>query len=194
MKDALAAIVDEIRGCRLCAEETPHEPAPVIQASSLAKIAIFSQAPGVRAHRSGRPFTDPSGVRLRDWLQVTEAEFYDENRFLIAPMGFCFPGNDSAGGDLPPLKRCAATWRDRLMAALPQFELCLLVGGYAQTWHLRERAAKTLTETVKRWRDYGPRIIPMPHPSWRNNAWIRKNPWFEQELLPHLRARVAALR
>lgn len=170
-----------------------HPPRPIIQLGARARIAIFSQAPGNLAHQKGAPFYDPSGARLREWLGVGEAEFYDPEKFVIAPMGFCFPGYDDKGGDLPPLRPCAEIWRARLMAALPQLELRLLVGGYAQKWHLGAAAKKTLTETVAAWREYGPADIPTPHPSWRNNGWLKKNPWFAEELLPHLRNRVRAL-
>ncbi|MEM8753838.1 MAG: uracil-DNA glycosylase family protein, partial [Pseudomonadota bacterium] len=149
------------------------------------------QAPGTRAHKSGLPFDDPSGDRLRDWLGVDRPTFYDRSRIAILPMAFCFPGYDAKGSDLPPPKRCAALWRDRALALMPQISLTLLVGGYAQRWALGGRA--TLTETVRRWRETGEAILPLPHPSWRNTAWLKKNPWFEAETLPALRARVAAL-
>jgi uracil-DNA glycosylase len=163
--------------------------------STTARIGVFSQAPGTRVHASGMPFTDPSGVRLRSWMGVTDDEFYDSARIAIVPMGFCFPGLDAKGGDLPPRRECAPLWRARLMAELPQLELVLLVGQYAQRWHLGADARGGLTETVRRWRDIAERptspiLVPMPHPSWRNNGWIRKNPWFEDELLPWLRAAV----
>lgn len=170
-----------------------HAPRPILQVGAGAKIAIFSQAPGNIAHQKGKPFYDPSGVRLRAWMGLDEDTFYDVDTVAIAPMGFCFPGYDKNGGDLPPLRPCAERWRARLMAALPDFELILLVGGYAQKWHLGARARKTLTETVAAWRDYGPVHVPMPHPSWRNNGWLKKNPWFERDLLAHVRGRVAAL-
>ena len=187
---ALEKLLTDIRDCRHCTAQMSHDPKPVLQAGAEARIGIFSQAPGNLAHQSGRPFTDPSGVRLREWLQVTEDQFYDERNFIIAPMGFCFPGYDKNGGDLPPLKECAKVWRAQLMEALPKLEFCLLVGGYAQKWHLGGDKKKSLTETVASWRDYGPLYIPTPHPSWRNNGWLKKNLWFEEELLPHLRDRV----
>ena len=163
---------------------------PIFQIDARARIAIFGQAPGNIAHGKDLPFSDPSGARLRDWLGVDEATFYDPATFLIAPMAFCFPGYDKNGGDAPPPKICAAHWRQRLMAALPALRLKLLVGAYAQGWHLGKEAGGSLTETVARWRDYGPDHLPLPHPSWRNNGWLKKNPWFEKELLPELRARV----
>ncbi|MBB5518680.1 uracil-DNA glycosylase family protein [Amphiplicatus metriothermophilus] len=188
----LTRLVEEIRACRHCAEHLPHEPRPVLQAAASARVGIFGQAPGTRVHASGRPFTDPSGVRLRDWLGMSEDVFYDARRVAIVPMGFCFPGLDAKGGDLPPRRECAALWRARLMALLPKLEVCVLVGAYAQRWHLGARAKPSLTETVAAWRDYAPEYFPTPHPSWRNNAWLKRNRWFEAELLPALRARVAA--
>ncbi|MEL7489368.1 MAG: uracil-DNA glycosylase family protein [Pseudomonadota bacterium] len=189
----LDRLADDIRACRHCKEKMPHAPRPILQVGTCARIAIFSQAPGNIAHQKGKPFYDPSGVRLREWLQVSEDDFYDSDKFIIAPMGFCFPGYDKNGGDLPPLKECAAVWRAQLMAALPQVELALLVGGYAQKWHLGARVKPSLTATVAAWRDYGPIYLPTPHPSWRNNGWLKKNLWFEDDVLPHLRTRVRAL-
>jgi uracil-DNA glycosylase len=188
---SFAGLLRDIRACRICADHLPHGPRPVLRARASSRILIAGQAPGTRVHESGVPFTDPSGDRLRDWLGVDEKTFYDEARIAIVPMGFCFPGLDDKGGDLPPRKECAPAWRDKLMAGLGRVELTLLVGTYAQAWHLKDARRKTLTETVAAWRDYGPKIIPLPHPSWRNNAWVKKNPWFEAELLPHLRRRVA---
>ena len=200
---ALARLVAEIGSCRICREtphanRLPHEPRPVLRASATARICISSQAPGVRVHASGTPFTDPSGDRLRAWLQLTPEEFYDQRRIAIVPMGFCFPGHDAAGGDLPPRRECARTWHDRLFAAMPQLELILAVGGYAQRWHIGAAAAGGMTATVKRWRELldaeiRPRRIALPHPSWRNNAWLTANPWFEHELLPSLRIEVRRL-
>ncbi|MEO1014783.1 MAG: uracil-DNA glycosylase family protein [Pseudomonadota bacterium] len=191
--ESIDRLAGEIRACRLCAEDFSHAPRPILQTGGRARIAIFGQAPGNLAHQEGRPFTDPSGVRLRSWLGVDEATFYNSEAFAIVPMAFCFPGYDAAGSDLPPPKRCAATWRARVMAALPQLELAILVGAYAQKWHLGERAKRTMTETVAAWREYAPVFAPTPHPSWRNNAWLKKNPWFEADLLPEIRARVAML-
>ncbi len=150
-------------------------------------------------HASGKPFTDPSGVRLREWMGVDEDVFYDARHIAIVPMGFCFPGLDKKGGDKPPRRECAPLWRNKVMAALPNLELVLLVGAYAQKWHLKERAGRTVTDTVKQWRTYvetstvdGPIYVPTPHPSWRNTAWLKANPWFESELLPVLRSKIAA--
>lgn len=198
MTAKLNPLVKEIRECRLCVEAPsgkplPHEPRPVLQVSKSARLGVFGQAPGNLVHQSGRPFTDPSGERLRAWMGVSDEEFYDAERIAIIPMGFCFPGYDAKGGDLPPRKECARAWREDLMAALPNLETAILVGAYAQKWHLGEGAAKSLTATVEKWRDFTPRYFPTPHPSWRNNGWLRKNPWFETELLPVLRKRVRKL-
>jgi uracil-DNA glycosylase len=200
---ALAALVFDIRACRIC-RDTPvgkrlmHEPRPVLRPSSTARLCICSQAPGTRVHASGTPFTDPSGDRLRAWLGMTTEEFYDQSRVAIVPMGFCFPGHDAAGGDLPPRKECARTWHEPLFAAMPQLELILLVGSYAQRWHLRQTGAAGMTETVRDWRQVlksnrRPRYLPLPHPSWRNIAWIKANSWFEEDLLPELRREIRVL-
>ena len=175
-----------------------RSPRPVIQAGAGARLCIASQAPGTRAHASGRPFTDASGVRLRTWLGIPEEVFYDPARVAIVPMASCFPGQDAKGGDLPPRRECAETWRAPIFAALPRLELILTIGGYAQSWHLGPDLESGLTATVKRWRAIvaaprRPRILPMPHPSWRNNGWLRKNPWFEAELVPALQNEVRAL-
>jgi uracil-DNA glycosylase len=173
----------------------PHEPRPVLQVSATATICVVGQAPGTRVHASGRPFTDPSGDRLRDWMGVDAATFYDESRLAIVPIGFCFPGLDARGSDLPPRRECPPAWRKRLMAQLPQVRLLLAVGAYAQAWHLGALARKSLTDTVSAWRTIAtatdPVVVPLPHPSWRNNAWIKKNPWFEADLLPFLREEIA---
>lgn len=189
----LEGLLPDIRDCRLCRDAPegkplPHEPRPVLQASATARLAIFGQAPGVRVHASGRPFTDPSGVRLRQWLGLDEETFYDAARVAVVPMGFCFPGLDAKGGDLPPRKECAPRWRARVMAQLTQVRTAVLVGSYAQAWHLGARAG--VTGTVARWRDFAPRYFPAPHPSWRNNYWLKKNSWFEAELIPALRSAV----
>jgi uracil-DNA glycosylase len=165
---------------------------PVLRASSTARLAIISQAPGFRVHKTGLPFNDPSGDRLRDWIGLDRERFYDESRVAIVPMGFCFPGYDAHGGDRAPRRECARIWRKRLFDELPDFRLALLVGSYAQAWHLGDRAKRNMTETVTAWRNYSPGYIPLPHPSWRNNGWLKKHPWFECELLPHLRRRVRA--
>ncbi len=186
-------LLKEIRSCRLCAGKLKHEPRPVIRANPTAQICIAGQAPGTRVHASGIPFTDPSGDRLRMWLGIDTDTFYNDEKIAIVPMGFCFPGLDAQGGDLPPRKECAPQWREKIFANLPNLKLTLLVGSYAQAWHLKGKLKPTMTETVKAWRDYAPDFIPLPHPSWRNNGWIKKNPWFEAELLPHLRRRVSRI-
>jgi uracil-DNA glycosylase len=200
----LASLVAEIGRCRICRDAPrgkplPHEPRPVLRPSATARVCIASQAPGVRVHASGVPFTDPSGDRLRAWLQLTPEEFYDQSRVAIVPMGFCFPGNDAAGGDLPPRRECVATWHERLFATMPQLELLLAVGSYAQRWHLKKTTSLGgMTGAVKAWRELievpaRPRRVPLPHPSWRNNAWLAANPWFEGEMLPWLRHEVRKL-
>ncbi|MBO6552613.1 MAG: uracil-DNA glycosylase family protein [Roseitalea sp.] len=193
-----------ITACRICRDmpegtPLPHEPRPVCVVSPTARIVICGQAPGTRVHASGRPFTDPSGDRLRAWLAVDEATFYDASRIAIVPMGFCFPGLDAKGGDLPPRKECARAWHGDLFAAMAQVELVIAIGQYAQAFHLGKARRKTLTETVAAWRDYESvpgrpwRVIPTPHPSWRNTGWLKRNPWFESDLLPVLRAAVRNL-
>jgi uracil-DNA glycosylase len=189
----LGQLLSEIRACRVCAEAMPHEPRPVIQAGASARIMIVGQAPGTRVHASGRPFTDPSGDRLRDWMGVDEARFYDASKIAIVPMGFCFPGLDASGSDLPPRTECAPLWQARVAASLPNVKLILLVGLYAQRFHLGSQVRKTMTETVRDAALFGPVYIPLPHPSWRNSAWLRKNPWFEAKILPMLRCRIKEL-
>jgi uracil-DNA glycosylase len=201
---SLDDIVAGLRTCRICRDEPwrggplPHEPRPIIQASASARLCIASQAPGKRAHVAGVPFLDPSGVRLRSWLGIDEAAFYDASKVAIVPMAHCFPGYDAKGGDLPPRRECAPVWRERVFAGLPNLSLILTIGMYAQDWHLAGDTRAGLTDTVSRWREIlaqerRPRILPMPHPSWRNNGWLKKNPWFENELLPVLREEVRAI-
>ncbi|WP_051279054.1 uracil-DNA glycosylase family protein [Hellea balneolensis] len=185
----------KIRQCDVCskaASPIPVTPNPILQGNHLSKIRIIGQAPGTLAHASGRPFTDPSGARLRDWLGVTETEFYNEDLFAVTPMGFCFPGQDDKGGDLPPRKECAPLWQASLNKAFTEVELTLLVGMYAVKEYLGDRAQKNLTETVRHWRDYGPDLMPMPHPSWRNNGWIKRHGWFAEELT-ELKSRVRSI-
>jgi uracil-DNA glycosylase len=199
--DLLAA---RLRACRLCREAPRHggpmpvEPRPIIQGSASARLCIASQAPGTRAFASGIPFRDPSGVRLRDWLGLDEATFYDPGFLAIVPMGACFPGQDARGGDLPPRRECAETWREPIFQSLPNLELVLLIGQYAQAWHLGKDFRGGLTGTVRRWREIldapgRPRFLPLPHPSWRNNTWLRTNPWFEAELLPVIRTEIRSM-
>lgn len=186
MDAELGDLIARIRRCDVCAHATPPLPVtpnPIIRVTTASKIRIIGQAPGTLAHASSLPFTDPSGVRLRDWLGVDETAFYNSDFFAITPMGFCFPGQDSKGGDLPPRKECAPLWQDDLTKALPNIELTLLVGMYAVKHYLGPRAERTLTETVKNWESFGPELMPLPHPSWRNNAWIKKHDWFADELL-----------
>ncbi len=200
---AFDKLLKDIRGCRVCVDAPqsnplPHEPRPVLRASRTARLCICGQAPGTRVHASGMPFTDPSGDRLREWMGVTSEEFYDQSRIAIIPMGFCFPGLNEKGGDLPPRKECAPRWREQLFASLDHIELMLLVGQYAQKWHLGKRSKTSLTETVRHWSDYAqsddiPKILPLPHPSWRNNTWLKKNPWFEDDVLPFLKQAVRKL-
>ena len=186
---ALEVIVSDVRACTQCEQKLPLGANPVLQAHTDARILIAGQAPGIRVHKSGKPFTDQSGDRLRTWMGVSEAEFYDPTKVSILPMGFCYPGTGKSG-DLPPLAECAATWRADLLAAMPNISLVLVIGLYAQKWHLKAQQKKNLTETVRSWQDYWPDQLPLPHPSPRNNIWLKKNPWFEAELLPDLRARV----
>lgn len=189
----MAPLADEIAACRLCAgrfaaTKTAHEPRPVVWFRPEARVLIAGQAPGMRVHKSGKPFDDPSGERLRDWLGMNAQEFYDLSRVAVVPMAFCFPGYDAGGSDLPPPPLCGQTWHDRVMAALESVELTVVVGGYAQKYHLGVRTG--VTETVRDWRAHAPGVFALPHPSWRNTAWLKRNPWFEAELLPALRARV----
>ena len=196
MADNLVQIGSEIASCRMCSEvfhqsRTAHDPRPVFWVSEAAPILIAGQAPGQRVHESGRPFDDRSGDRLRDWMGITRETFYDRTRISVLPMAFCFPGYDPKGADLPPPRICASTWHGRVMAAIRPPELILLVGGYAQKWHLGPKAGISVSDTVSGWRAHAPRIFPLPHPSWRNTGWLRKHEWFEQDLVPRLRARVA---
>lgn len=186
----------QIRNCRLCADRfaataTAHAPRPVVWFRPTARILIAGQAPGARVHESGRPFTDPSGDRLRAWLGLTEAEFYDKDQVAVVPMGFCFPGYDDKKADLPPPAICGKTWHHQVMDHLPDVQLRVLVGAHAQRYHLGVKGP--LTELVRGWRDHAPQVFPLPHPSWRNTGWLKKNPWFEAELLPVLQARVKEL-
>lgn len=189
----LEAVVAAARACRVCAEHLPLGPRPVLRARASARLLIIGQAPGTRVHETGVPWNDRSGDRLRDWLGLDRAAFYDEGRIAIVPMGFCYPGRDPRGGDRPPRPECAPLWHPPLRAALPAIELTLLVGGYAQGYYLGRRRRASLGETVRAWRDYLPDALPLPHPSWRNTAWLKRNPWFEAELVPELRRRVAGL-
>jgi uracil-DNA glycosylase len=192
MNKALETLTTEINACTLCAGRfaetaTAHKPRPVPWLSPSAKILIAGQAPGMRVQKSGIPFDDPSGDRLRDWLGVDKAQFYNKDNFAILPMAFCFPGYNLAGSDLPPPPICAKTWRTQVLQAMPQVELILLVGGHAQNWHLGKG---TVSDRVLNWRDHMPMFLPLPHPSWRNTGWLKQRPWFETDLLSVLRSRV----
>ena len=196
MTESLDTLKAELAVCDICkdrfaATATAHQPRPVIWFNADTRILIAGQAPGQRVHASGKPFTDPSGDRLRDWMGIDEDTFYNPSRVCIVPMAFCFPGYDAKGSDLPPPPVCARTWRDRIMRQLGAVPLTLLVGGHAIKWHLKQRSS--VTDTVKRWRDFAPDVIALPHPSWRNTAWLKKNPWFGTDLLPALRARVSGV-
>lgn len=199
-------LANAISGCRICRDtpaqgmdkRLPHEPRPIVVLSSEARVLIAGQAPGLRVHESGVPFNDASGDRLRDWLSVRREEFYDRDRFAIVPMGFCFPGYDDKGSDLPPRIECAPQWRRAVIDAMPQVELVLAIGAYAQAWHMPGLVQKTMTATVENWRagfgvNHGPKILPLPHPSWRNTVWLKKNQWFARDVLPVLRQHVDSL-
>ncbi|WP_176083325.1 uracil-DNA glycosylase family protein [Martelella sp. HB161492] len=204
--EPISQLSQRIAACRICRDQPsygmdkalPHEPRPVCILSANAKILIAGQAPGLRVHETGLPFNDASGDRLRDWLGIGRDLFYDPDRFAIVPMGFCFPGYDAKGHDLPPRRECAPVWRAEAMAAMPQLKLLLTIGHYAMKWHMGAICRKTMTDTVAAWRDgfmvnSEPRILPLPHPSWRNSGWLKRNPWFEAEVLPVLRQAVRDL-
>ncbi len=195
MPDAndLNDLLAEVRACRICAEHLALGPRPVLRATTTARLLIVGQAPGTRVHETGVPWTDASGERLRAWLGMSPEVFYDEARVAIMPMGFCYPGRDEKGADRPPRPECAPQWHARVSAFLPAVELTLLVGGYAQRYYLGRDAKKTVTGTVRAWRDYLPRFLPTAHPSWRTTGWLRKNSWFEAELIPEMRTRVRRL-
>lgn len=184
-------ILQQIRQCQLCIQHLPLGPRPVVQASSTAKLLIIGQAPGIRVHETGIPFNDPSGDRLRDWLGIDRELFYDLARVAIMPMGFCYPGTGKSG-DLPPRKECAPQWHQQIVEQLPQIELTLLIGLYAQQYYLPTRH-KNLTDTVRHWQQYQPQFLPLPHPSPRNNIWLKRNPWFSQDVLPSLKHQVTKL-
>ncbi len=192
MKNTLKDLIKDIEACRICIEHPiktimNHTPRPVVHLSTSARICIAGQAPSTTVHKTGLPFNDASGKRLRQWMGVSREEFYNKDNIAFAPMGFCFPGQDKKGGDLPPRQECAPAWREQIFAAMPKLELIILVGGYAQKWHLKTKSYKTLTETVTHWQDYiteTPALLPTPHPSWRNNGWLKKQDWFEKETVP----------
>ncbi|MGO1766910.1 uracil-DNA glycosylase [Advenella sp. S44] len=197
--------ISDIRNCRVCHDHPRYgqpmepEPRPIIQVSQTACICIASQAPGTRVYQSGKPFNDASGVRLRQWMGISDEDFYDDSKIAIIPMGFCFPGLRSDGSDLPPRRECKEIWRSQLFARLPNLKLLLTIGGYAQRWHMGPQTAKQgVTETVRAWRQYyladpSLRVYPLPHPSWHNNRWLTQNVWFEDEVLPQLRSDIRSL-
>ena len=191
-KSKLDQLLAEVRACRICAAHLPLGPRPVLRAKRSARILIIGQAPGTKVHDSGVPWDDRSGDRLRDWLAIDRETFYDDRQIAIIPMGFCYPGRDKNGGDNPPRPECAPEWHPKLLPALTGVTLTLLVGSYAQTHYLGKRRGRTMTETVERWQEYLPQYLPTPHPSWRTTGWVRKNPWFETELVPVLRTHVTA--
>lgn len=191
--ETLDDLLAELRACRVCAAHLPLGPRPVVRGLPSARLLIISQAPGTRVHETGLSFNDRSGDRLRDWLGIDRATFYDERRVAIMPMGFCYPGRDAKGGDLPPRPECPPLWHARVLAQWPAIELTLLVGSYAIEYYMPAVRRQSMTETVKAWRAAPPGILPLPHPSWRTTLWERQNPWFRRTLVPALRRRVAAL-
>ncbi len=190
--DDLGTYKQKIRACTLCESFLPLGTNPVVRGNQSAKILIAGQAPGLKVHNSSIPFDDPSGKRLREWLAVTETEFYDENKFAIVPMGFCYPGKGKSG-DLPPRVECAKTWHKGLLSLLPNIKLTLVIGQYAQAYYLGKKKKENLTATVQAWQEYAPDIIPLPHPSPRNNIWLKRNPWFENDVLEYLKSRIKSL-
>ena len=185
-------LIEQVSKCVICEPHLPLGARPVIQFNPNARIVMAGQAPGIKVHETGVPFNDASGNRLREWLGLTRDEFYDANNIAILPMGFCYPGRGKSG-DLPPRKECAPAWREQLLAALPNIELTIVLGKYAQAYHLPETKKMPLTELVKSWREYWPNYLVLPHPSPRNNIWLKKNPWFEQDVLPELGKRIATI-
>jgi uracil-DNA glycosylase len=190
---ALEEAVAAVRACRICAKDLPLGPRPVLLVRATSRLLIVSQAPGTRVHETGLPFNDRSGDRLRDWLGIDRDTFYNHPNLSIMPVGLCYPGTDAKGGDRPPMKICAPTWQPRIRPLLKQVELTLLVGSYAQAYDLGRRRKASMTETIAAWRDYLPDFLPLPHPSWRNTVWLRRQPWFEREVVPELQRRVRAL-
>ncbi len=187
-KTALASLLKNVRACTHCTQHLPLGPRPIVRIAPSATVLIIGQAPGTKVHESGVPWDDKSGDRLREWLAVDKETFYDENRIAIMPMGFCYPGVQKSGGDAPPRPECAPLWHDELRAHLPNIKLTLLIGMYAQAYYLGTRRKKTMTETVQAWAEYQPDgLLPTPNPSWRSTGWLKKNLWFETEVLPVLR-------
>lgn len=188
----LPQLLQAVRACRVCEAQLPMGPRPVVQAGAGARILVVGQAPGARVHGSGVPWDDASGDRLRDWMGIDKATFYDAEQIALIPMGLCYPGR-GVGGDLPPRPECAPLWMDALLAKLPRIELTLLIGLYAQRRFLGPRRQRTLTETVRAWQDHAPKFVPLPHPSPRNTPWFQAHPWLAHDLLPALRGRVSQL-
>jgi uracil-DNA glycosylase len=188
----LKVLTREVQQCTLCADYLPFDPRPILRPSGTARILIVGQAPGIKVHTSGIPWDDPSGNRLREWMGIGRDVFYDDRKIAIVPTAFCYPGKGKSG-DLPPRPECAPLWHPRLLKLMPNIELTLLVGLYAQNYYLNQERKKTLTETVQAWKQYSPQYLPMPHPSPRNSLWLKKNDWFEEKVVPVLRKRVASL-
>ncbi len=191
MAVSLSRVSREARACELCREHLPNPPRPVFLVGASARLLIVGQAPGRRVHETGIPWNDPSGEVLREWLALDRRAFYDTSRIAIVPVGLCYPGTVN-GADLPPCRDCAPAWQPRFRAALTHIRLTLLVGGYAQAYYLKGRRKASLGETVRAYRDYLPEFMPLPHPSWRNKLWLRKNPWFAEDVIPALRRRIRA--
>jgi uracil-DNA glycosylase len=189
---SFAKLLKDVQACTLCSAHLPLGPRPVVQMHPDARILIAGQAPGSKVHKTGVPFDDPSGDRLRAWMGVDKAMFYDAARIAILPMGFCYPGTGKSG-DLPPRPECAIAWREKLLAQMPNIRLTLVIGQYAQAWHLKDSAKPNLTDTVNAWREYWPAVLPLPHPSPRNNIWLKRNAWFEGDVLPSLQKRIKTL-
>lgn len=188
----LPALLQAVRACRVCEAHLPLGPRPVLQAGAGARILVVGQAPGAKVHASGVPWDDASGDRLRTWMGIDKATFYDAEQIALIPMGFCYPGR-GAGGDLPPRPECAPLWMAPLLAKLPRVELTILIGQYAQRYFLGARRQRSLTETIRHWQDYGPAFVPLPHPSPRNTPWFQAHPWIEHDVLPTLRSRIQEL-
>ena len=191
--DDFTRLLAEIRGCNQCAAHLPLGPRPIVRGSRSARLLIISQAPGARVHQTSLSFDDRSGDRLRCWLGLDRGSFYDESRVAIMPIGFCYPGRDGKSGDLPPRPECAPLWHARIGAVMPEIELTLLVGRYAIGHYLPARRSLPISRTIENWRDFLPRFFVLPHPSWHVTRWLRDNAWFESDVLPELRARVAAV-